>query len=168
VAFSDASFRGVTFSANTSFGRVRFSGDASFREATFEAASHLGPLVCSGTLHLSGARFAIPVVIEAAADRLVCRGTRWDSKAALRLRYAAVDLSDAVYEYPLSITTQTTPFRDEDGDDLAENELSSADAGVSMASLRGGGRRAPDAAQRRPRCLHHVRRPSPGPAPPGR
>jgi hypothetical protein len=43
-----------------------------------------------------------------------------------------------VYEYPLSITTQTTPFRDEDGDDLAENELSSADAGVSMASLRGG------------------------------
>ncbi|WP_328406387.1 pentapeptide repeat-containing protein (plasmid) [Streptomyces sp. NBC_00390] len=130
-------FERATFEADAWFGGTRFSAKASFAEATFEAASHLGPVVCNGTLSLSGARFASPVTIEAAAARLICRGTRWDSRAALRLRYAAVDLSDAVYEYPLSITTQTTPFRNEDGDVLAEGALSNATAGVSMTSLRG-------------------------------
>jgi hypothetical protein len=134
---ADAQFGEARFSADLWFGGARFCACASFYEATFEAASHLGPMVCNDTLSLSGARFAGPVTVEAAAARLVCRGTRWESKAALRLRYAAVDLSDAVYEYPLSITTQTTGFRNWAGFVLAEGELSNPDAGVSLTSLRG-------------------------------
>ncbi|MEU9662838.1 pentapeptide repeat-containing protein [Streptomyces chartreusis] len=108
ASFSGAAFSGydsfvqATFSAEARFDGATFSGNAWFDEATFEAASRLGPVVCNGTLILSGARFASPVTIEVAAARLECRGTRWDSQAALRLRHATVDLSDGVYEYPLS------------------------------------------------------------------
>ncbi|WP_351233258.1 pentapeptide repeat-containing protein [Streptomyces sp. NPDC002133] len=144
----NALFRGATFSARAVFGQVTFSGeawfdeatfsgDASFREATFETATQLGPLICQGTLSLSGARFNSPVTLEAAAARIECQRTRWDSTAALRLRYATVDLNDAVLEYPLSITARTAPFTNPAEAALAEGQLVGSDPGVRMASLRG-------------------------------
>lgn len=132
-----ARFGGATFSARAGFDRATFSARAGFDGATFETASQLGPLVCKGALGLSGARFGSPVTIEAAATRLECRRTRWDSTAALRLRYATVDLSDAVLEYPLSVTARSAPFADTAGTALAERGLVSSDPGVRMASLRG-------------------------------
>ncbi|MEW2082598.1 pentapeptide repeat-containing protein [Streptomyces sp. NPDC005283] len=132
-----ARFGGATFSARAGFDRATFSARAGFDGATFETASQLGPLVCKGALGLSGARFGSPVTVEAAATRLECRRTRWDSTAALRLRYATVDLSDAVFEYPLSITARTAPFTDTAGTALAEEDLVSSDPRVRMASLRG-------------------------------
>ncbi|MFE7072655.1 pentapeptide repeat-containing protein [Streptomyces sp. NPDC057620] len=127
---ADAWFDEVKFSGATSFNGVVFSANATFERAVFEVASQLGPLVCRGVLALSGGRFVNPVTIEAATNRLVCRRTRWDATAALRLRYATVDFSDAVFEYPLSITAQAPPWRSEDA-------LVGGYSGVQMASLRG-------------------------------
>ncbi|MFE6131763.1 pentapeptide repeat-containing protein, partial [Streptomyces sp. NPDC056437] len=131
ATFTDyAEFGGATFTGHTEFGGATFLGDARFAGATFETAGHLGPLTCLGSLRLSRARFGGPVTLEAAAARVECQRTRWDSTAALRLRYATVDLSDAVFEYPLSITARPAPF-------MAEGQLVGSDAGVRMASLQG-------------------------------
>ncbi|MFC4606917.1 pentapeptide repeat-containing protein [Streptomyces maoxianensis] len=135
---ADALFAGVTFPADVDFTWAKFSADAEFGQATFETALQLGPLVCQGVLRLSGARFGSPVTIKAATTLLDCRRTRWDSTAALRLRYATVDLSDAVFEYPLSITAKASPFTEVTGRAaLSEAELESRDSAVRMASLRG-------------------------------
>ncbi|MDG9694049.1 pentapeptide repeat-containing protein [Streptomyces sp. DH17] len=138
ATFSDrVRFGGATFSGHAWFGNATFSGDALFHTATFERAGQLGPMVCQGTINLTGARFGSPVTLEAAAARLVCRRTRWDSAAALRLRYATVDLSDAVFEYPLSITARTAPFTDPSGTAVPEGQLNGSDPGLRMASLQG-------------------------------
>ncbi|MGA4803607.1 pentapeptide repeat-containing protein [Streptomyces lavendulocolor] len=140
ATFTDrASFGGATFIGHVAYYGATFTSDAYFGGAKFEAAVQLGPLVCQGCLILSGARFGGPVIIEAAARRLRCRRTQWDSTAALRLRYATVDLSDAVCEYPLRVTARPLPFigRAGAGASLAEGELRGCDAGVRMASLQG-------------------------------
>ncbi|MER5465525.1 pentapeptide repeat-containing protein [Streptomyces sp. NPDC002668] len=137
VQFSgDAGFGLARFSDTAVFGGAQFSGNAQFDGAQFEKESLLGPLVCQGALVLTAARFGSPVTIEAAATRLVCERTRWDSTAALRLRYAAVDLSDAVVEYPLSVTAQAAAFY-QSGRAMAEGELANSDPGLRIASLRG-------------------------------
>ncbi|MFJ8706748.1 pentapeptide repeat-containing protein [Streptomyces anulatus] len=139
-------FSYVRFSGTGEFGESTFSGRAMFDRATFEhadfvevsfeAASELGPLVCESLLDFSGARFGAPVTIEAATARLRCRRTRWDYTSALRLRYATVDLSDAVFEYPLSITSRKTPLSNYMGP-LSDGPLSGGDPEVRMESLRG-------------------------------
>ncbi|MFI0813609.1 pentapeptide repeat-containing protein [Streptomyces echinatus] len=103
-------FNGAQFSGPAWFNGAQFSGDARFDMAQFMTAAKLGPLVCQRMVSLSGARFGAPASVEVAAARVVCEGTRWDAKGTLRLRYAALDLTDAVMEYPLSVTTKTTPF----------------------------------------------------------
>ncbi|WP_327328707.1 pentapeptide repeat-containing protein (plasmid) [Streptomyces sp. NBC_01210] len=131
-----ADFAGAQFSGEAQFAGAQVSGTAQFGGAQFEKESLLGPLVCQGALVLTAARFGGPVTIEAAATRLVCERTRWDSTAALRLRYAAVDLSDAVVEYPLSVTAQAAAFH-QSGRAMAEGELANSDPGLRIASLRG-------------------------------
>lgn len=101
----------------------------------FSAAARLGPLVCRGSLDLSGAVFAVPVTIEDAAVSVGCLRTRWESTATLRLRYAAVDLSDAVVTQPIAVIAHTAPFATLAGP-LAETGLA-GDAGVRIMSLRG-------------------------------
>ncbi|MFD9882588.1 pentapeptide repeat-containing protein [Streptomyces alboflavus] len=125
-----ADFREVRFSGGAGFGRAQFTGPVLFVRAQFETTSRLGPLVCQQTLVLSGARFGAPVTVEAAAAWVVCEGTRWDAKSTLRLRYAALVLSEAVMEYPLTITFRMAPFLTGLGSTLAEGEL--ADTGPDM------------------------------------
>ncbi|MCX5106918.1 pentapeptide repeat-containing protein [Streptomyces sp. NBC_00439] len=154
-----AMFAGVTFSSDAWFERATFTNDAWFVRATFtglavfiaakfhrdgwftntafEATTELGPLICAGFVQLSGAVFGGPVTIAVAATTLGCRRTRWASTAALRLRYATVDLSDAVFEYPLSIIARAFPFTDWLGGDVAEELLAGSNPGVRIASLRG-------------------------------
>jgi hypothetical protein len=99
-----ASFDGATFSGDARFGDVTFCGDALFQGATF-TAHKFGPLACKGKLDLSDAVFRGPVTIEAAARCLDCRRTRWESAAGMRLRNATVNLTDALPEVSLSITS---------------------------------------------------------------
>ncbi|WP_420311314.1 pentapeptide repeat-containing protein [Streptomyces sp. YS-B37] len=138
----NAAFDGPRFLGNIGLQGAVFGGHAWFDGARFESDTRLGPLVCAGSLDLSSVVFAAPVVIEAAAGKMWCTRTRWEAKAVLRLRYATVDLGEAVLAHPLSITAQAVPFKDRTGTDhtedaLPEDGLDGRDARVRMASLRG-------------------------------
>lgn len=141
---SEASFVGVRFRGGAWFGGAEFRGDTWFRgaefhgnagflKAAFERVAAVGPLVCTGTLDMSEAVFGAAVTIEAAADSVHCRRTRWVSTAALRLRHATVDLSDAVLEYPVSIAARSRPFTT-NGEDLAEPVLTGPRVRVTSLS----------------------------------
>ncbi|MEV6617327.1 pentapeptide repeat-containing protein [Streptomyces sp. NPDC051051] len=135
---SDAWFRWATFEGVAWFGSATFKGDAWFASATFVKADQLGPLACAGRVVLSGTAFGGPVTLSFAARRLECRRTRWSSTAEIRLRYATVDFTHAVFEYPLTIAAEPDPFVFTDGVRLAEDLLASAyGPGVRVASLRG-------------------------------
>ncbi|WP_405185790.1 pentapeptide repeat-containing protein [Streptomyces anulatus] len=135
----DAGFGGVAFLADCSFEGASFGADARFQRAVFERTSKFGPLVCAGQVQLSGAEFGGPVALEIAARRVECRRTRWLATAELRLRYATVDFSQAVFEYPLTIAAEFNPFVLVDGQPpVPEGILGGApDTTVRMASLRG-------------------------------
>lgn len=143
VAFaSNARFRGASFAGNawfvdatfahdTDFDHVAFTGDAQFSSARFERAAFLGPLACGSVLNLSEAIFSVPVTIQAAAKEVRCVRTRWDATVSLRLRYAKVDLSDAVVTQPTAVTTHPIPFSNMPASDLT------GEPSVKMTSLRG-------------------------------
>ncbi|UFR00212.1 pentapeptide repeat-containing protein [Streptomyces sp. Go40/10] len=136
VFSGEAAFRGASFSGDARFGAAAFSAGAFFSGATFETLSRLGPLVCRGELDLSGARFGGPVTIEAASALFTCVRTRWESTATLRLRYATVDLTDAVIEYPLSVTTRPSAFT-HDRRPVDESALAGRDPSARITSLSG-------------------------------
>ncbi|MFE9912927.1 pentapeptide repeat-containing protein [Streptomyces clavifer] len=142
--FGSATFTGTawfwsaTFTGNAGFWSTTFISDAMFGSAVFERAAGLGPLVCAGRVWLSGAVFGGPVTLWLAARRVECRRTRWSATAELRLRYATVDFAHAVFEYPLTIAAEPSPFVLADGQPVADGVLAGApDARVRMVSLRG-------------------------------
>ncbi|MFG3140417.1 pentapeptide repeat-containing protein [Streptomyces sp. NPDC048211] len=132
----DAHFDAARFAGGASFTNNQFSGDALFPAARFSELPRFGPVVCAGTLDLSGAVFEVPVTLETAARKLDCERTRWESTATLRLRYASVDLSHAVLHFPVSLTAHPAPFVTESGTAVGERLLTGP-AGVRMASVRG-------------------------------
>ncbi|WP_405983324.1 pentapeptide repeat-containing protein [Streptomyces sp. NBC_00872] len=145
---SDALFYQAVFSSETGFEEVTFTGDARFDGTRFEEAPTLGPLVCGGSLTMDGAVFGAPVILEIAAGAVGLARTRWASKAVLRLRYAELNLSDAVFEYPVTVTTHPTPFSlrqlppllsypGPQHDSMPEGELSGRDHSVRLMSLSG-------------------------------
>ncbi|GAB2813158.1 hypothetical protein GCM10022221_08570 [Actinocorallia aurea] len=141
VSFDEASFeRGAGFRAACIGGDIGFDGsviggDMIFRKAVFQRTARLGPLVFAGALDLSDAVFQAAVTIEAEARSLDCLRTRWASAAALRLRGAEVDFSDAVLEFPVTIAGRSRPFAEEHR--TAAERAGSGDAPVRVTSLRG-------------------------------
>ncbi|MFF4082728.1 pentapeptide repeat-containing protein [Streptomyces sp. NPDC001777] len=132
VAFTgNAWFVDATFTHDTDFDHVAFTGDAQFSSARCERAAFLGPLTCGSVLNLSEAIFSVPVTIQAAAKEVRCVRTRWDATVSLRLRYAKVDLSDAVVTQPTAVTTHPTPFPNMPASDLTGEPT------VKMTSLCG-------------------------------
>ncbi|MFF5157970.1 pentapeptide repeat-containing protein [Streptomyces sp. NPDC000348] len=136
--FGDAGFNGVSFAGNAGFGGASFSSDVCFGEARFTSASRLGPLVCGKRVVLDAAVFQQPVTFEIAARRIRCARTRWASTATLHLRYAELDLRDAVFEYPVLVAARPTPFAlPSPGRVSPETELSGLEPGVRLASVGG-------------------------------
>ncbi|MEU8549056.1 pentapeptide repeat-containing protein [Streptomyces roseoverticillatus] len=133
----DARFEGATFNGVARFDLARFHRDARFDEATFAGPSMLGPLVCVGCVGLDGAVFETPATIEIAATAVSCRRTRWMSTAALRLRYATADLTDAVLSAPVAVAAHPTPFTHSDVRAVDEGLLAGAERGVRVTSVRG-------------------------------
>ncbi|MFI6588550.1 pentapeptide repeat-containing protein [Embleya sp. NPDC050493] len=132
----DARFTDATFSRGARFDSVTFSGDARFGEATFVRAGRMGPMRCRGCLDLSGAVFSSPVEIEAAARRVACVRTRWESTATVRVRYAEVDLTHAVLTQPIAIVAHTVAFLYAHGTPQAETGFT-RDTAVRIVSIRG-------------------------------
>ncbi|MCX2922300.1 pentapeptide repeat-containing protein [Streptomyces sp. NEAU-W12] len=142
--FDKASFTGIagfvnaSFTSAVGFCETSFTGDARFGGARFEMASYLGPLVCGERVVLDGVLFQQPVTVEMAAHRVSCARTRWASTATLHLRYAELDLRDAVFEYPVVVSARPYPFLRAGSDDpLPETELSGREPGVRLASVGG-------------------------------
>ncbi|MFF8279927.1 pentapeptide repeat-containing protein [Streptomyces lateritius] len=131
-----AEFRQTRFSGSVVFGGAKFSMDAQFAMAEFGASGRWGPVVCDRTLNLSGAVFEMPVTMEIAASQLLCQRTRWDSTATLRLRYATVDLTDAVLSAPVAVTAHPVEFV-ANGGRPDETKLSSRPAEVQVMSVQG-------------------------------
>ncbi|CAM5654790.1 pentapeptide repeat-containing protein (plasmid) [Streptomyces californicus] len=134
----DAWFDGVTFTGDAQFDEATFTSNVHFDRARFETASRLGPLVCGEKVVLDGAVFDQPVTVEMAAREVSCARTRWASTATLHLRYAEVDLRDAVLEYPVVVAARPDPFPSLHSDDpLSEAELSGRKPGVRLKSVGG-------------------------------
>ncbi|MFF9526919.1 pentapeptide repeat-containing protein [Streptomyces achromogenes] len=134
ATFQDrAWFMAATFQGEAWFDSATFESDALFESAGFERRVNLGPLVCAGRVRLSGA-----ATLSFATRRLDCRRTRWFSTVEVRLCYATVDFTHAVFEYPLTIAAEADPFVRATGQPVTEQALAGApDATVRMASLRG-------------------------------
>ncbi len=144
TGFDGASFSGdtrfdeVSFSGDTGFDGASFSGTARFDKARFEAAARLGPLVAGQRLVLDAAVFQQPTTLEMAARQVSCARTRWASTATLHLRYAELDLRDAVFEYPVLVTARPTPFSPPHLIGmLPETELSGLEPGVHLSTVGG-------------------------------
>ncbi|MEU6390167.1 pentapeptide repeat-containing protein [Streptomyces sp. NPDC046939] len=99
--FSGASFRG------TNFGRM----GPDFRKATFgKDVSDFGPFTTEGVVDLSFATFQSELNMEASALSVWCRGTRWESMAVLKLRYAILGMDGAILSAPVAITYYPSKF----------------------------------------------------------
>ncbi|MEU5128398.1 pentapeptide repeat-containing protein [Streptomyces mobaraensis] len=133
VCFREADFHGDCY-----FGATVFHDGVTFRGAAFRTAPALGPLACRGTLDLSWTRFLGTTTLEAAAGFVDCRKSSWASGAALRLRYATVDLVDVIAEQALSVTAHPRAFLSgADGCRPFEEVVASGDPGVRVRSLSG-------------------------------
>ncbi|WP_329077554.1 pentapeptide repeat-containing protein [Streptomyces niveus] len=139
ATFGDAGFDWATFTSDAGFDGATFTGDAEFNRARFEKVSHVGPLVCGGRVVLDGAVFQEPVTVEIAARRVSCARTRWASTATLHLRYAELDLRDAVFEYPVLVAARPDLFhrRLEPPGPLSEAELFGLNPGMRLVSAGG-------------------------------
>nr|WP_107069213.1 pentapeptide repeat-containing protein [Streptomyces durhamensis] len=147
----EADFKEVQVSGEGEFYEVNFSADADFQgavfsdsvwmeRATFQAAPQLGPLSVAGQFDLSHAVFEVPVTIEMSAQELRCRRTRWNSTVTMRLRYAQVDLSDAVIDHPMALMGHLAPFDLPLGQSLDESKVTDAanpNPSVYVTSIRG-------------------------------
>ncbi|MYV51648.1 pentapeptide repeat-containing protein [Streptomyces sp. SID3212] len=135
---SSARFGGASFLNDARFSGTSFTGSARFGGARFETASRLGPLVCGKTVVLDAALFQQPVTVEIAARQVSCARTRWASTATLHLRYAELDLRDAVLEYPVLVSARPVEFSSASSEcRLPETELSGLDPGVRLESVSG-------------------------------
>jgi uncharacterized protein YjbI with pentapeptide repeats len=129
-------FPETRFMNHAGFEETRFHQDARFGEAVFETASRIGPVLCTGSVDLSNVTFGRPVTVQAAARTVVCHRTRWNATATLHLRYANVDLTDAVLEYPLSIARHPVAFESA-GFTVYESLLMGLPERVKLVSVRG-------------------------------
>ncbi|MET7320189.1 pentapeptide repeat-containing protein [Streptomyces sp. NPDC005549] len=133
---AEATFEGAAIGGDMPFTGARLEAGVDFRRTVFRRTARIGPLVCPGTVDFSHAVFETALTLEAAAREVRCRQTRWASTAALRLRHAAVDLSDAVTEFPVTVADRPRPFVSPHGDVIAEPELLT-DLPVRITSVRG-------------------------------
>ncbi|MFJ1964036.1 pentapeptide repeat-containing protein [Streptomyces massasporeus] len=131
----DACFREVSFAQGAGFSSAAMESRAWFVGARFETASRLGPMLCRTDVVLDSAVFGAPVTVQIVSDTVTCVGTRWISTARMHLRYAEVDLTDAVLEYPLTVSARRRPFPVRSG--VTEPNLGDKAPDVFLTSVDG-------------------------------
>ncbi|MDX3499557.1 pentapeptide repeat-containing protein [Streptomyces turgidiscabies] len=131
-----AGFSSATFSGKTQFAGTTFTQGVNFAGTNFNTESLIGPISCTETLDLSGAIFNAPVTIEAAARRVECIRTQWNSTANLRLRHSDVDLTGAVLTFPVSVATHPSQFRTSSGVIVDESFAGTHESRVRVVSVQ--------------------------------
>ncbi|WP_433065903.1 pentapeptide repeat-containing protein [Streptomyces iakyrus] len=136
-----ASFRRVVFSAITQFDGATFKGGVDFVGTRFDVVMKFGPLACGEHVDLSEAIFSAPVTLEIAARTISFVRSRWESMVTLRLRYASVDLAQAVLSFPMAVTSHPAlfTFRNDHGEEEPQDEslLSGPPIPVRVTSVQG-------------------------------
>ncbi|MFH8613691.1 hypothetical protein ACH4E8_01280 [Streptomyces sp. NPDC017979] len=124
---ADADFTGlVTFAGST------FPAGLDLSLSTFHDDALLSDVAVAGTLDLSRTTFRLPVRLGVCARAVNLSGARFEEKSTVTLRYADVDLTDAVFLQPVAVAARATPFPAAD-----ESAFADADPGVRIRSLRG-------------------------------
>lgn len=132
----DAEFHGATF-GSAAFPGVTIAGNADFGMAQFEKVAHLGPVVCGKRVSMNDAVFQQSATLKFAAEQVTCVLTRWASTVQFHLRYAELDLRDAVFEYPVVVATHPGRFRGLSGDPMPEAALPDRQPGTRLVSVSG-------------------------------
>ncbi|MEV6534890.1 pentapeptide repeat-containing protein [Streptomyces sp. NPDC051639] len=140
-SFQDCHFRYVANFTSAAFesldmGWIRFSARALFHKAAFAGPVLFGPVVCAEEINFSGSRFEGQAAFALAAAAVDCRRARFESTLTLRLRYAEVDLRDAVLSAPTAVSAQAAPLPLFD-DPMAEAPLAGRSPAVKVASVEG-------------------------------
>jgi len=100
----EASFRGVTFGDDVWFARAVFRERAGFANTRFEKTSNFGPILTHRDLMLDWAHFMERIQIEAGAAVVSCVRARFPGGVQFRLQWAQVNLDDADFPEPSTLT----------------------------------------------------------------
>lgn len=102
---------------------------------------HFGPLICVKSAVLRDAKFRAPMTMEIAASNVDLQRTRWDASATIHLRYASVELSNAVLSAPVALAAHpnrfSIPTYPHGTREINESDLTGDGRSVSVTSLRG-------------------------------
>ncbi|MEU2287836.1 pentapeptide repeat-containing protein [Streptomyces sp. NPDC013178] len=155
--FGGAVFNGVTFTDGIVFVSVQveetawfteatFGRDAVFAGARFKDSAHLpdttftgplvGPIVCGGVLDLSRAVLSCPIRIRIAATQVLLEAAQINTALTLDVRYADINLLDAVLSQPVAVNFHPRPFPFNDTL-VPEDPLTGQDPQPSIAMLAG-------------------------------
>ncbi len=92
---SSATFNAAKFRSYVDFDAARFAQGAAVRGATFQLARQLGPFMVARKLELDESVFSERVMIEATAEAVTARATRFADGVRLSVEDAQVDLDRA-------------------------------------------------------------------------
>jgi uncharacterized protein YjbI with pentapeptide repeats len=130
-----ARFNEATFGRDAVFAGARFKGDADFPDTTFNGPL-VGPIVCGGGLDLSRAVLTCPIRIRIAATHVLLEAVQINTALTLDVRYAHINLLDAVLSQPVAINFHPRPFPFND-EQLPEDPLPGQDPQPSIDTLAG-------------------------------
>ncbi|QDO42888.1 pentapeptide repeat-containing protein [Streptomyces sp. RLB3-17] len=130
-----ARFNEVTFGRDAVFAGARFKGDVDLPDTTFTGPL-VGPIVCGGVLDLSRAVLTCPIRIRIAAAQVLLQAAQINTALTLDVRYADVNLQDAVLSQPVAINFHPRPFSFNDGP-LPEDPLTGQDPRPLIVMLAG-------------------------------
>ncbi|MFJ1847418.1 pentapeptide repeat-containing protein [Streptomyces sp. NPDC088146] len=153
----EAFFHGVTFAdgivfvsvqveGKAWFGESSFGHDAVFAAARFKDDAHfpdtaftgplVGPIVCGGVLDLSRAVLTCPIRLRIAAAQVLLEGAQINAALTLDVRYAHINLLDAVLSQPVAMNFHPRPFPFNDAL-VCEDRLTGQNPQPSIGMLAG-------------------------------
>ncbi|MFF4602636.1 pentapeptide repeat-containing protein [Streptomyces sp. NPDC001339] len=130
-----ARFNGSTFGHDAVFAGARFKGAADFPDTTFTGPL-VGPIVCGGLLDMSRTVLTCPIRIRIAAARVFLQAAQINTALTLDVRYADINLLDAVLSQPVAVNFHPHPFPFNDGL-VPEDPLTGQDPRPSIDMLAG-------------------------------
>ncbi|WP_162467253.1 pentapeptide repeat-containing protein [Streptomyces cavernae] len=130
-----AGFFESAFGRDAIFAGARFKDDVAFPDTTFNGPL-VGPIVCGGQLDLTQAVLTCPIRIRIAAAHILLQAAQINTALTLDVRYADINLLDAVLSQPVAINFHPRPFPF-NNDLIPEEPLTGQDPQPSIATLAG-------------------------------
>ncbi len=129
-----SSFQNAHFGERAEFGGAEFRGDAVFDGSVFGSGASFGPLVVHGCLKVNRSRFDEVARFDVAATWVDASSARFHSGGILRVRWAQVDLSGAVFTQRTTLSMLSAPI---EAEHLDFDPSPASDPTPRVVSLRG-------------------------------